>query len=102
MTGAEIRMVLRDAAAVVRRGWCKCARAKDKFGVPVEPKHPDAVAWCALGAIEKICGGAADGHEAQYALRNIVYMDVGQWNDLYGKDGEHVARKLEEAAKYVS
>ena len=99
MTGAEIRMVLWQAAALVRRGWCKNAPAKDMFGHYVAPLDPKAVKWCARGAIEKICGGPEDGWEARAALRNVIYMDIGQWNDTYARDGEHVARKMEEAIR---
>jgi len=99
MTGAEIKKVLHAAAALVRRGWCKNALAKDKFGHPVGPRGPRAVCWCARGAIEKICGGPEDGAEAKYALRNVVYMDITEWNDTYARSGEHVAEAMEEAIR---
>lgn len=99
MAGTEIKKVLGAAAALVRRGWCKNALAKDKCGRPVGPRDPKAVCWCARGAIEKICGGPEDGWEARVALRNVIFRDITTWNDTYARDGEHVARTMEEAIR---
>lgn len=99
MTRSEIQEVLRKAAALVRQGWCKNSPAKDKDGKWAAPRDPRAVSWCALGAIQKICGGPNDGWEALAALRNVLFMDVQTWNDTYARDGEHVARKMEEAIR---
>jgi hypothetical protein len=95
----QIREVLRQAAALVRQGWCKNALAKDKDGKWAAPRDPRAVCWCAAGAIQKICGGPNDGWEAAAALRNVLFMDIQTWNDTYARDGEHVASKMEEAIR---
>lgn len=37
-----------------RKRWCQGSRAKDTHGRIVEPNSPDAVKWCATGAICKV------------------------------------------------
>jgi len=102
MPTKDVRSVLMEAAAIVRQGWCTGAPAKNAEGKPVGPRDKDAVAWCAIGAIQKICGGPEDGFEARYALRQVIGRDTIQdWNDTYAKDAEQVAQAFEDAAKYA-
>jgi len=101
-TNSEVKAILLKAAALVRRGWCRNAPAKDADGKPVGPREKTAVAWCAIGAIQKVCGGPEDGWEARYALRQVLGRETIQdWNDTYARDGEMVAKMFEEAAKYA-
>ncbi len=102
MTNREVSSVLLKAAAIVRKGWCTGAPAKDAEGRPCGPRDKQAVAWCAIGAIQKVCGGPEDGYEARYALRLVLpnfNQSVQEWNDVWAKDGEHVAEMFEKAAK---
>ncbi len=99
MSGREICDALHQAAALVRRGWCQHALAKTAEGKPTSPRAPDAASWCALGAIQKICGGPEDGGEVRRSLREVLWpMEVSQWNDGLARNAEEVALKLEEAA----
>jgi len=100
MSGREIRDVLHQAAAIVRGGWCRNALAKNAEGKVTGPRSSDAVAWCALGAIQKICGGPEDGGEVKRSLREVIWpMEITQWNDGRVLDAEEVARTFEEAAR---
>lgn len=37
----------------IRQGWCQGAVARNATGVPCQPTHRDATAWCLYGAINK-------------------------------------------------
>lgn len=42
---------LRAARALIEKGWCQAALARDKTGATVEPGSERAVAYCMMGAI---------------------------------------------------
>jgi len=103
MTGREIRETLIKAAAIVRQGWCQNAPAKTARGKATGPRDPKAVAWCALGAIEKLCGGPNDGGEVKRSLREVVWpMEIAEWNDRGYRTAEEVAKTFEEAARITT
>lgn len=56
------------------------ASAKDKNGRVISSKHPDAVRFCALGAIEK-CYPEDDGLMAYRKLAAKIDYSVATWND---------------------
>lgn len=41
---------LKRALALIKKGWCRKAGARDKHRNPVDIASPKAVAWCAFGA----------------------------------------------------
>jgi len=45
------KATLEHAASLIEKGWCQGAFAKDKNGKPVVAASPEAVAWCAAGAV---------------------------------------------------
>jgi hypothetical protein len=47
---------LRDAHDLIidERNWCKGASARTRNGMGAHAAAPDAVAWCALGAIRRV------------------------------------------------
>jgi len=48
----EATALLIRARALVARGWCRGAAARNRFGFRVCPLSSGAVAWCASGALE--------------------------------------------------
>src|SRR5579872_4136605 len=98
----RVRSALLKAAAVVRIGWCQGALARTELGSAVGPRSSSAVSWCAAGALEKICTSTFDRNEARYVLYQVICRaSIEDWNDIYAKDAEQVARTLEEAAEQV-
>lgn len=55
----EVLRVLRDAKELIRdaRHWTNRATARDQIGHIVSPDAPNAVCWCADGAIYRVSGG---------------------------------------------
>jgi hypothetical protein len=101
MTSPEIREKLLECAALIRRAWCRNAPAKDADGNACSPREPRAVAWCAIGAIQKVVnGGPEDGWELRHAVRNVIFMDISPFNDGC-ENADQVARVFEEAADTV-
>lgn len=99
MTSQEVRDVLLKCAAIVRGGWCRHMPAKNAAGKRVGPRERSAVQFCAIGAIQRVCGGPEDGWEARRALREVVCMEISAWNDGIARDAEQVAQAFEEAAR---
>lgn len=55
MTDLKSRNVLKRAAQVIAEPerWCKSQMARNSDGNPVEPESPNAVCFCAFGAIRR-------------------------------------------------
>lgn len=53
MTDIEILIAARDLISNPAR-WTQNFLAKDEYEYHVDPLSPDAVCWCAFGAIEKV------------------------------------------------
>jgi len=43
--------VLTRAADRLQQGWCQHHHAEDPYGTPCDPDDPEAVGWCASGAL---------------------------------------------------
>lgn len=93
--------VLLIAAELVRKGWVQCSMSKDAQGLNVPSTHPDAVCWCALGAINRAATGTRDeesGESAVRLLQNQVKSSIMVWNDTPGRTAEQVAKAMEVAS----
>lgn len=102
--------VLARALANVRGGWCRGAYARNEHGEEVLETAPDAVAFCALGAIRRAACDAWDAEiggallppsarehcevrgEAERVLCEALGFDgldteyeVTEWNDARGR-----------------
>ncbi|MGE0289088.1 MAG: hypothetical protein AB7I42_22820 [Bradyrhizobium sp.] len=90
---------LRDAAALVERGWTQGAWARNAAGNGVFYDAPDAVRWCAIGAIW------ADDKDRRWgallALGRHVGIEVSAWNDLPGRTADEVLAALRDCADRV-
>lgn len=99
--------ILRDAAALVRRGLAKGVFAKDNQGEPRSAYSAFAAQWCVIGAIQR----AAHARSASPApaIRAVACMigaptlaSMFAWNDAPERTGEDVAKALERAADLVA
>lgn len=84
-----IKSILRKARALVKKGWCQGASARNSDGKPLHSDHPDAVSYCAMGAIR--AAGVSVGFPygpiegAALALCDAESLqgihEIGAWND---------------------
>lgn len=83
--------------------WTQHSFARDDLGADIMYNRPEAVCWCALGAIRKIAfehGGSV--FNAFNLLSDVLDEPVTVWNDAEGRTQEEVIeafRKAEERAK---
>jgi hypothetical protein len=73
----DISNKLREARALIERGWCQRAYGRDADGCSVYEDNPSAICWCASGAINA---------KADYAARRVFGEAIGTdcipgWND---------------------
>jgi hypothetical protein len=52
----DLREVFQEARARITRGWTRVVAARDKQGNGVAASDPEAVCWCALGAVRAAMG----------------------------------------------
>lgn len=57
-------------------GWTQYAMARDCEGHPVDPHHPNAVCFCAAGALRRVVSGDSDETVEEEASRQraITYL----------------------------
>jgi len=93
--------VLFDAAALVRKGWTRHELARDAHGGCVSVSSPNAVSFCAIGAIERVQGRgimARNGHSAWELLSSAVGGLVSEWNNRPRQTADNVALTMERVA----
>jgi hypothetical protein len=73
---------LREARALIERGWTQCRYAIDAKGVSVDVNSRKAVAWCATGALYRSFEGA-DWREASDLLSEVAGGYITCWNDSH-------------------
>lgn len=94
--------VLRKAAALLERGWCQGAAARDERGHGCHPTAPIACKWCWLGALFVAANEKRNltNDCERYGRRAIHNHDAGlpSWNDQpYRTQAEVVAACLRAA-----
>lgn len=93
--------ILRRAAERVRRGWTQKVHARTADGKQRMWDAPDAVSWCAYGAIRAEAIGEITANEARLALARRVNPDmdaVAPWNDRPERTAEDVAATMDAVA----
>jgi hypothetical protein len=74
----------RDLIADPKR-WTTGTTARDVDGVPIHSRKPQAVSWCAIGAIQRV----VPEHLSFYAIQALVDacgVEVSLVNDRYGHE----------------
>ena len=117
-------LVLLDAADYIERGWCRGEAATTATGEMCMAHSPQAVAWCAIGAVDAACcdrfGRAMrdypeddpgwDEHHKVYmsalgALTEYLELettgDLGEWNDAQGTTQARVAGVMREVGRML-
>jgi hypothetical protein len=82
-----VAKVLRKARARMERPgtWCREYVALDAAGEPTDPDAPDAVCWCARGALEAegCCvlaeGDESDGDDLDLAEWSFLSKEAKRW-----------------------
>ena len=89
---------LREAARLVRQGWCQGRLAETAHGAEVHPCSPEAARWCLVGAVVR-----ATGNGDSYPVLDAVIAHLGfdrrgeslrDWNDAPGRTVDEVAAVL--------
>jgi hypothetical protein len=66
----------------IRKGWTKHNYAVDANGRACDPQAPEAVKWCAYGAIDVAYKEDAKRNQALKALREVICTPaIAVWND---------------------
>jgi hypothetical protein len=78
--------ILVEARDLIEKGWCQGDGARGATGKVVRPLDPDAVCFCAVGAIDRVCeGDDLLREEAWHRLRLGIFGDIRgpivKWND---------------------
>lgn len=100
-TLAEARAALKQAACLLReKGWTQNEYARDGEGRPCDPNSPEAVCFCALGAIRR---STLDRRAMRKAIDLIKKASkhpngIDVWNDETGRTADEVIDLLEELA----
>lgn len=94
------KQILLEAAELIEQPgkWTQGAFARDHGGDGTAFCDPDAVCWCAEGAIAKVAGGCGTASSALAAL-GIVTGGIYSYNDAPGRMASEVASKMREAAE---
>lgn len=93
--------ILRKAAAILQRGWGRYTLARNAGGTPVDIENPQAVKFCAVGALIK-AGDTKDRAflELRVYVRETFHFDnVSDFNDMMAHREPVVAAMIATALK---
>jgi hypothetical protein len=100
--------VLREAARLVAKGWCRGASARNANERNVQPDNPTAVSFCASGALSK-ASYLYEGYQwplfysASVAVENVLGLSATEslyeWNDRRGRTQAEVVAALRKTAR---
>lgn len=92
----SVLQILTQARRLVKRGWCKGALARTVKGSVCSDDDPEAVEWCAFGAIWK-ASGRLPNRKALTCLQRSIRRDIGIWNDAWGRTKAQVLSAFDRA-----
>jgi len=86
--------ILKEAKALIEKGWCSGWFATNKAGRRVDPSDRTAVNFCALGALERLTQNCYTNTGYEYSLhylsraanRIVPGANVPEINDCWGKE----------------
>lgn len=92
----RVSEVLRKARGLGERGWCQAADALNRAGDNCECYAPDAVQWCAYGAIRRARENTEEADRSVLALVAAIpgvgedfprerITSLTRWNDTPGR-----------------
>ena len=101
----RVAEALKNAAALVRRGWTQGEMAVTALGYPTHVRADDARAWCATGALRRCSDRGAILDAAVSAVESLPVLDahlsIESYNDTRGRRRSEVAEVLEQASLSV-
>ena len=99
MMSQDIEILRRARALLADGGWCQGAVARNKNGRLTISTLPEAVRWCAVGAIFAASPTEAAAKSAVFRLRATLDGEpVARWNDN-AEDVFEVLAGFDEAIK---
>jgi hypothetical protein len=110
----DVSTVLQEAQALVRKGWCRGAMARDSVGDAVPYLSDEAVAFCVVGALEKVLLGvdkdSSPGQPSLYmrlrsqavrALTSVTGLSPAAFNDTHGRTQKEILQLFSQALEIV-
>lgn len=81
--GKRVLEGLKAARALIARrgGWARGVYARNRLGEEVLIHRPEAVSFCALGALQRAMPVAVDYYNARMILQSVVKEGVASFND---------------------
>lgn len=77
---------LDEAIKLLEAGWCKGSEAKTADGRNVPVEHPEAVCFCAVGALRK----TGQIELSSTLARRVRFTVLWAWNDMPSRTKEEV------------
>ncbi len=74
---------LKQARALIAKGWTQGAMARDKWGVRESAWSPCAASFCAIGAVRRACGPAHEIRDGTRALEERCKIPLEDFNDSH-------------------
>lgn len=101
MTKTISEILFAAADLIAKPGaWTQGAFARTSNGTQVGSTHPEAVCWCAAGAINRAAFDANSRvNDAHIVFEGVVGGFEFTWNDSFFRKQAEVVAKLREAAE---
>lgn len=99
----KISHILARAAKLVERGWHRGWMAVTHNGEETDPKNPQAVAWCLIGAVQRVTKCADEERKPVFEFLEefLGTFLIASWNDAPRRTGPEVACWLSSCAQYA-